>query len=313
MGGFVKYSTGAVRLPKPMQDKPQSDAAAAHYDEAFSRNIGLHTEEEQNVLRNTTIAIAGLGGVGGIYATSLARLGIGGFHLCDPDTFALVNTNRQAGATNSTLGKSKSEVLASMIRDINPHARVSVFGADTASHNAFLRDVDAVIDGIDFFEMAARRALHASARKRNLHVFAAAPVGHGASLLVFDPRGMGFDEYFDVTDKTDPECQILHFGLGLTPALLQRSYFDPTKISFKKRAAPSLVSGTLLAANLVVCELTKLLLKRNNMTIVPNSIHFDPYVRAVKRVRSTRGNRSLVQRLKIWYVKRAFRHLQAAS
>lgn len=78
---------------------------AFQYDEAFSRNIGWVTAEEQCVLRTKRVAIAGLGGVGGGHLLTLTRLGIGGFHLADFDTFDLANFNRQASAATSTLGQ----------------------------------------------------------------------------------------------------------------------------------------------------------------------------------------------------------------
>ena len=68
------------------------------YSTAFSRNIGWLTQAEQSRLRNARIAIAGMGGVGGIHLVTLARLGIGKFNIADFDTFDQANFNRQAGA-----------------------------------------------------------------------------------------------------------------------------------------------------------------------------------------------------------------------
>ena len=69
------------------------------YDNAFARNIGWVTHAEQSVLRDKRVAIAGLGGVGGVHLLTLARLGIGNFHVADFDTFDVANFNRQVGAT----------------------------------------------------------------------------------------------------------------------------------------------------------------------------------------------------------------------
>ena len=78
------------------------------------------TAAEQQVLRRKRIAIAGLGGVGGAHLLTLARLGVGGFHIADFDTFDLPNINRQSGALMSTLGKNKTEVLAAMAKRRQP-------------------------------------------------------------------------------------------------------------------------------------------------------------------------------------------------
>ena len=87
------------------------------YDDAFSRNIGWVTAEEQQSLRRKRAAIAGLGGVGGAHLLALTRLGVGAFHIADSDAFDLPNFNRQAGALVSTLGRPKTDVLANMARD----------------------------------------------------------------------------------------------------------------------------------------------------------------------------------------------------
>ena len=75
------------------------------YHEAFARNIGWVTEAEQAALRGKRIAIAGMGGVGGVHLLTLTRLGIGAFNIADMDTFDVVNFNRQAGASMSTVGQ----------------------------------------------------------------------------------------------------------------------------------------------------------------------------------------------------------------
>src|SRR6185312_10490183 len=97
------------------------------YHEAFARNIGWVTRAEQNILRSKRVAIAGMGGVGGVHLLTLARLGIGAFHIADFDTFDIANFNRQVGATVSTLGRAKAEVLAEMARDINPELQIKSF------------------------------------------------------------------------------------------------------------------------------------------------------------------------------------------
>jgi tRNA A37 threonylcarbamoyladenosine dehydratase len=110
------------------------------YEEAFARNLGWVTEEEQAKLRRSRVCIAGLGGVGGIYLLTLARLGIGSFTIADFDTFSYANFNRQVGATTSTLNKRKLDVMVQMARDINPELDIRTFpeGVTEANLDAFL-------------------------------------------------------------------------------------------------------------------------------------------------------------------------------
>src|SRR5437879_10357941 len=98
----------------------EATAARFSYEEAFGRNLGWVTAAEQQILRGKRVAIAGLGGVGGSHLLTLARLGIGAFHIADFDRFELANFNRQAGATMASLGRPKAETLAAMAREINP-------------------------------------------------------------------------------------------------------------------------------------------------------------------------------------------------
>ena len=133
------------------------------YLTAFGRNLGWTTEWEQQALRARTVAIAGMGGVGGSHLLTLARLGVGAFHIADFDRFDLVNMNRQAGARIDTLGQPKVEVLAAMARQINPTLRLTIFPEGVTEDNldSFLSGCDLFVDGLDFFVLRLRAAVFA--------------------------------------------------------------------------------------------------------------------------------------------------------
>src|SRR5436190_24354207 len=137
---------GSSEAPNP---EPFSYAAA------FDRNIGWFTDWEQQTLRTKRVAIAGMGGVGGFHLLTLARLGIGSFSIADFDRFEAANFKRQIGATVSSLGRPKAEVLEEMARDIYPGLHISRFdhGVDTSNVEAFLDGADIFIDGFDFFAL----------------------------------------------------------------------------------------------------------------------------------------------------------------
>ena len=105
-----------------------------NYKDAFSRNIGWLSEAEQQSLQGKRVAIAGLGGVGGLHLLTLARLGIGKFTIADPDRFELVNFNRQVGATMQTLGQPKVDVMTRMAREINPEIEIRAFEAEAQDY-----------------------------------------------------------------------------------------------------------------------------------------------------------------------------------
>ena len=274
------------------------------YSEACSRNIGLTSPAEQQRLRATRVAIAGLGGVGGGYALALARLGVGGFALSDLDRFEIGNMNRQAGASMPVVGKPKADVVSEMVQAINPTAAISVFprGINDENVDKFLDDVDVFIDGVDFFAMSTRRLLFRKARERRIYGLTSAPVGFGATLHVFGPDGMTFDEYFDLDDGMTLEEQLVHLGLGLTPRLLQLRYFSPSKLDLSGRRAPSMGSACLLCAALVATEVANLVLRRRPVRTVPQFYQFDPLVQRYAAGRLKWGNRHPLQRLKKWWV-----------
>ena len=174
------------------------------YDEAFSRNLGWVTEAEQQRLKRTRVCIAGMGGVGGVYLLTLARLGVGAFSIADFDTYALANFNRQVGATMSSLGQPKLDVMMAMARDINPDLDIRVFdqGLTPLNLDAFLESGDVYLDGLDFFALDIRRSVFALCDAKGIPAVTVAPLGMGAALLNFVPGAMSFEEYFRLEGRT---------------------------------------------------------------------------------------------------------------
>ncbi len=276
------------------------------YDEAFSRNIGWVTEAEQHVLRSKRVAIAGMGGVGGIHLLTLARLGIGAFNIADPDTFELANFNRQAGATMSTLGRPKVEVLAEMARDINPEVNITTFplGIDENNLPEFFTGVDLYVDGLDFFAFSARQATFAACTRLGIPAITAAPLGMGAALLNFLPGKMTFEEYFCLNGLSEEE-KALRFMLGLAPARLQFGYLvDPTRVDLAQHRGPSTIMACQLCAGVAATEALKILLIRGNMLAAPHGLHFDAYRNTMARTWRPGGNNNPMQRLALSIAKR---------
>ena len=160
------------------------------YAESFARNIGLLTVGQQERLRRSRVAVAGCGGGGGGYAAAMARAGVGAFTLADPDVFELVNVNRQYGATADTIGSPKADVMADVVRSINPEAEVTAMteAVDEQNVGRFLAGADVVLDGIDFFAPDARRLVYRHARRLGIPVIVGGPIGWSAAWQVFPPR-----------------------------------------------------------------------------------------------------------------------------
>ena len=111
--------------------------------EEFIRTALITGEKAVEKLNESTVAIFGIGGVGGYVAEALARAGVGKFVLVDNDRVAPSNINRQIIALHSTVGRLKTEVMKERILDINPLADVRRVDAFYLPENA---------DSFDFSE-----------------------------------------------------------------------------------------------------------------------------------------------------------------
>lgn len=275
--------------------------SAQHFDygEAFSRNLGWFSEAEQAKLRDGRVAIAGLGGVGGIHLLTLARLGIGHFRIADFDRFDVANFNRQVGATMTTLDRPKIDVLAEQVLDINPEIELDRFpqGVATGNMDAFLDGADVYVDGLDFFAFAARRATFAACHKKGIPAVTAAPLGMGTGLLVFVPGGMSFEDYFQLEGCDETEMA-LRFLVGLAPAGLHRPYLvEPSRIDLARRKGPSTMIACNLCAGVAAAETIKLLLGRGEVRPAPWGLQFDAYRQKTVRTWRPGGNGNPLQRL----------------
>lgn len=275
------------------------------YERAFSRNIGWVTPAEQQRLRQTRVAIAGLGGVGGAHALTLARLGVGKFCIADFDNFEVHNFNRQVGASMSTLGLPKAEVLARMLRDINPEADVQVFADGVTSGNVaeFMDGVDVYVDGIDFFAMEARRLLFNTCERLKIPALTAAPLGMGVALLYFKPGGMRFEDYFRFEGVSVQE-QYARFIAGLSPAMLQRSYMVVAEaVNFAQRQGPSTMMACDLCAGVMATSVLKVVLRRGDLRPVPSALQFDAYRQRLRFTWRPFGNANPIQRLMLMFIR----------
>ena len=278
------------------------------YAEAFRRNQGLISPEEQERLRTSRVAIAGMGGVGGIHLETLARLGIGRFTIADPDIFEVANFNRQTGAMCSTMGRAKVEVMAEIARDINPEVDIRVFSdpIDASNVDEFLRDADLFIDGIDFFSIEPRRLLFRKSFERGIYAITAGPIGLSAAWLVFSPTGMSFDRYFDLHDGMEKLDSLIAFAVGVAPPATQIAYMDLKKVNIGSRTGPSTSAACQLCAGVAAIEALKILTDRSGVRPAPWFFQFDAYRQVLRRGYLRWGNRHPWQRLKRWWLRRKF-------
>jgi len=279
-----------IRLAMTTSEKEQN-----HYWAAFSRNLGILSKEEQSQLKNTCVGVAGTGGVGGNYLVALTRIGIGRFLISDPDTFDTSNLNRQYGARVSTMSRNKAVVMSEIVRDINPGVELKIVenGLDQEKMDEFVEGCDIVLDCLDAYSPEVV-ALHRRARERKLYVLKGIPLGFGATLLVFSPDGMSFDEYFKLDPEADMDPASLFSDVegirvlyqnamnGFSPSKLFEEYMGPDPFSpfnqageFEFRPLPSLCPTVELCSALVSTEVLMILLGRRAPVTVPRCLEMD--------------------------------------
>lgn len=122
-------------------------------NEWLSRTLLLLGNDDLHKLQQAHVLVVGLGGVGAYAAEMICRAGVGRMTIVDGDTVALSNLNRQLPGLNSNIGKSKAQVMADRLLDINPELQLNVI-------SEFIRDesmvailesnsFDYVVDAID--------------------------------------------------------------------------------------------------------------------------------------------------------------------
>ncbi len=146
--------------------------------EQFSRTELLIGKENLEKLKNSKVAIFGIGGVGSFVLEALARAGIGNFILVDKDNVDLSNLNRQIIATRKTVGKPKVEVAKERILEINPNAEVEIYKEFFMPETEGILDstISYVVDAID--TVTAKIELVKRAQELNIPIISSMGTGN---------------------------------------------------------------------------------------------------------------------------------------
>lgn len=171
--------------------------------EEYIRTELLIGSEGMKRIRESTVLVFGVGGVGSHCIEALARSGVGHLILVDNDVVSLSNINRQSIALHSTVGRYKTEVMKEKIRDIDPGIRVDTHETFILSDN--VEDVitgteDYIIDAVD--TVTAKLSIVQTALEKEIPVISS--MGTGNKL---------HPELFEIADisKTSvcPLCRVM--------------------------------------------------------------------------------------------------------
>lgn len=145
----------------------------------FSRTVLLLGKDSMEKLKNSRVAVFGIGGVGGYVCEALVRSGVGAFDLIDDDKVCLTNLNRQIIATRKTVGKYKTEVMKDRILEINPQADVRLhqcFFLPENSDEFPFEEYDYVVDAVD--TVTAKIELVMKAQAMNVPIISSMGAGN---------------------------------------------------------------------------------------------------------------------------------------
>lgn len=116
------------------------------------RSALLLGNEALEILKNKTVLVVGIGGVGSFCVEALARTGIGHLILVDKDKVESSNINRQLLATTETIDQVKVIVMKKRIQTLNPECKVDTYDCFydcSMDEKIFSQKIDFVIDCID--------------------------------------------------------------------------------------------------------------------------------------------------------------------
>ncbi|MPW25699.1 tRNA threonylcarbamoyladenosine dehydratase [Alkalibaculum sp. M08DMB] len=153
----------------------------------FSRTELIIGKENMEKLRNSKVAIFGVGGVGSFVVEGLVRSGIGKFVLIDDDSICLTNLNRQLHATKKTIGKPKVDAMKDRILEINPKAEIATyqeFYLPGQGEKLIFDDYDYIVDAID--TVTGKLDLVVNAKNRNIKIISSMGAGNKLDPTAFE-------------------------------------------------------------------------------------------------------------------------------
>lgn len=167
----------------------------------YLRNMKTLSIADQLTLLESAVGIVGLGGLGGMVTETLARTGIGSFHLVDGDVFESHNLNRQLLSLTGTIGQPKAEAAMMRIKSINPGIDVVSTGNFLTSENAdrLFGQCNLVIDCLDNIE--SRFILQTAAQIAGIPMVSAAIAGLSGHITTVYPEDKGLERIYGPPDQ----------------------------------------------------------------------------------------------------------------
>jgi len=232
----------------------------------FSRTELLVGKEGLEVLKNSKVAVFGVGGVGSYTVEALARAGVGHLILCDYDDVCLTNINRQLHAITDTIGRNKVELMAERIHQINPKAEITLYNefySPEKSEKLIDKNYSYIVDAID--NVTGKIDLVVKAQELNIPIVTA--MGAGNKL---DPTA------FEVADLT--KTSVCPLAKVMRKELRKRGIGRGVKVVYSKEQPLIPRSDSVDCKTHCVCTNKDAITSCSKRNQIPGSISFVPPV-----------------------------------
>ncbi len=189
----------------------------------YQRQLGLPDfgEKAQKMLQESTVLIAGAGGLGSPVALYLAAAGVGKLLVCDSDKVELSNLNRQILFTTENLEQAKTKAAQQVLNKLNPEIKVESHVLRLDSHNMedLARDVDVVVDCLD--NVAGRLELNHYCVNKGLPLVHGGLEGwNGQLTFLHSPRTACLACFFDGKEKRQMTVPVMGAVAGILGSML---------------------------------------------------------------------------------------------
>lgn len=148
-------------------------------DERFSRTVRVIGQDKMNLIKNSSVIVFGLGGVGSAAAEALARAGVGTIGIVDKDVVDITNINRQLIATDKTVGLKKTDAVEERLLTINPEIiihKYDLFYLPETADSIDLSQYDFILDCID--NVTAKIELTVRAKEMGVNIISSMGTGN---------------------------------------------------------------------------------------------------------------------------------------
>lgn len=148
-------------------------------DERFSRTVRVIGQDKMNLIKDSSVIVFGLGGVGSAAAEALARAGVGTIGIVDKDVVDITNINRQLIATDKTVGLKKTDVVEERLLSINPELiihKYDLFYLPETADSIDLSQYDFILDCID--NVTAKIELTVRAKEMGVNIISSMGTGN---------------------------------------------------------------------------------------------------------------------------------------